>query len=74
MSWMCLMPACLFLRWYKSVRNSSLDGGGAALRSSLAHSPFGFETKLPQNTFSLSERLPVLLAQTGCGASSGNRD
>lgn len=52
MSRMCLMPACLFLRWYESVRNSSLNGGGAALRGSfLAHSSLGFEAKLPQILF-----------------------
>lgn len=64
-SCVCLMPACLFLRRYKFVRNPSLSGGETALRGSfLAHSLLCFETKLPQSTFSLPDLLPVVLAQT----------
>lgn len=60
----CLMPACLFLRSYKFVRNPSLSGGGTASKGGfLAHSPLGFETKLPRLIFPLPDHLSVPLAQ-----------
>lgn len=63
-SWACLMPARLFLRSYKFVRNPSPSGGGTALKGGfLAHSPLAFETKLPRIIFPLPDHLSVLLAQ-----------